>query len=153
MFASVKILAMMFFMYPSVSGGIPSKLIGNWVVETAYNTPGPIGLDNDQEKYIKSLDVVYTSGSFNVCNKMVAVHSVSKTILTEDQFVQTYGFLPRLIGLKGTIVDIILNSSDGTNTCGDFEDPGAHILIGDHEHVVIEVANEYFSLVKRKRIK
>lgn len=151
MLESVKILAMIFAIYSSASGGIPPKLIGRWAVETAYDTPGPMGLDAKQEEFIKSIDIVYTSKSFYVCSKRFAVQSINKISLTRGEFLQTYGFLPRLIGFEGKVTDITLNSSNGIGACGDFEDPGAHIFIAEGDHVVIEVANEYFSLKRRQR--
>ena len=46
---------------------------------------------------------------------------------------------------RGSVVDIQINLYHQTKACGDFADPGTHLLLGDHA-AAIEVGNDYFRL-------
>lgn len=127
---------------------IPSLLFGKWDVGAPYNTPGPIGIDARQEKFIRTLHPSYTTGHLHVCDNDIPIHLVEVKSVTDDEFLQAYGFLPDIIGMKTPISDVRINPSDGMNICGDYEDPGVHVLIGRNQHVVMEVANDYFRLTR-----
>lgn len=133
----------------SSSENIPPPLVGKWVVGSPYDTPGPVGIDASQEKFVRTLRINYTIEHYRVCGKDISIQSISKKSLTDDEFLQAYGFLGRLIGLKSLpITDVTINPPGGMNACGEYENPGSHVLIDSSGHVVIEVANDYFSLEK-----
>lgn len=143
------IIAAIIIMHCSPSDSIPSQLLGKWKIGKSYNTSGPVGINAAQEKYIRSLHLVYSSGSLHVCGKDIPIETTKIQSLTSDQFLQTYGFLPRIIGMEqSNVTDLTINPADGMNACGEFADPGVHVLIGGNGHVVIEVANDYLPLRK-----
>jgi hypothetical protein len=149
MIASVKLIAVVITMlfFPSVS--IPSQLIGKWRIGSPYSTPNPVGINAEQEKHIRSLQLIYSAHGLHVCGKDIPLRTATLRSLTSDQFLQAYGFLPHVIGMEeSTVVDLTINLSDGMNACGNFEDPGVHVLIGSNNHFVIEVANDYLPLKK-----
>lgn len=136
--------------HPSPSEPIPSVLIGKWYVGTPYRTPGPVGINARQEKFIRKLHISYSAGHLRVCGKDIPIQRVQIKHLTSDDLLQTYGFLPHVIGMDAApIIDLIINPSDGMNACGEYQDPGVHVLIGQGGHVVMEVANDYFPLKKQ----
>lgn len=144
---SVKFVLLGIMMLPLPSGSLPSGLLGKWRVGTPYDTPNPVGITAEQEKHIRSVEIVYSPTNLHVCGKDVPIRTVEQKSLTDDQFLQAYGFLPRIIGMEQSpVLDLTINPSDGMNACGDFEDPGVHVLVGRDSHVVIEVANDYLPL-------
>lgn len=152
---NMKILANLMFFMLSVpllaasSENIPPHLVGSWVVGRPYDTPGPVGVDANQEKFIRMLHIVYGTNDLRVCGKDIPVRSISMRPLDGDEFLQTYGFLGHVVGIRSFPVnDITINPSSGMNACGEHQDPGAHVLIDDGGHVVMEVANDYFPLQK-----
>jgi hypothetical protein len=149
---SVKLFALILMMqFASSSANLPA-IIGKWYVGVPYNTPGAIGIDAKQEKFIKTLQIVYTADRLHVCNRDISLHPLTIKALTSDQFLEIYGFLPRLIGMKALpIKDVTINHSRNFDACGDYLNPGAHLLIGRNGHIVIEVANDYFPLKRADR--
>ena len=147
---SSKILLILLVMMPSFSSDkLPVNLIGHWSVGTPYHTPGPIGINAEQEKFIRGLHLVYTPDHLRVCGKQVSVQPVKAESLSNNEFLQAYGFLPHIIGMKSSpITDLTLNASNGMNAFGEYEDPGVHLLLDPSGHVVMEVANDYLPLKK-----
>lgn len=151
----MKILAGIIFfvlampIFASSPENIPSRLVGKWAVGTPYDTPGPVGITASQEKFVRTLRLNYAIGRYRVCGKDMAIQSISKKFLTDDEFLQAYGFLGRVIGMKSMpIIDITINPPGGMYACGEYNNPGSHVLIDGSGHVVIEVANDYFPLEK-----
>lgn len=135
----------------SSSQGLPPTLIGRWSVGKPYNSPGPVGINAEQEKLIRALRLVYTDEHLHVCGKDVSTQPIKIKLFKRDEFLQAYGFLPKVIGMKSSpVTDVTLNPSDGMNACGEYEDPGMHVLMDPNGHVVMEVANDYFPLLKSK---
>jgi hypothetical protein len=151
---TLKLISLVLATHLLPSDTVPSVLIGKWSIGVPYDTPGPIGINAGQEKYIRGLHLSYTPERLRVCGKNVPIQPINMRTFTSDEFLQTYGFLPRVIGLQATpIIDLTLSSSNGITSngmdaCGDYVDPGVHVLIGGNRHVVMEVANEYFPLRK-----
>lgn len=149
---SVKLVALILMMQTASSNAIPPALIGRWDVGKPYNTPGAIGINAKQEKFIRSLQIEYTADYLRVCHKEISLHPVTVKALTDDQFLQENGFLPRFIGMKASPTeDVTINPSGNFYACGDYLNPGAHVLIGRNGHIVIEVANDYFPLKRAGR--
>lgn len=133
----------------SSSENIPSFLASSWGIGIPYDTPGPVGIDANQEGFIRTLRITYTTKHLRVCGKDIPIQSINVKYLTGDKFLQTYGFLSHVIGMNSsTITDVTINPSDGMNACGEYEDPGVHVLIDSSGHVVMEVGNDYFPLKK-----
>lgn len=129
------------------SKNIPASLMGEWVVGTPYSTPGPVGITASQEKFVRTLHIDYATDRYRVCGKSMVALSVGKKSLTDDEFLQAYGFLSGVIGMKSMpITDVTINPQGGMYACGEYNDPGSHALIDGSGHVVIEVANDYFPL-------
>jgi len=128
---------------------MPRELIGRWSVETAYVTPGPTAISAEGENVIRRLHFVHTRDHLQVCGKTIRIQRVETTSLNDDELLQTYGFLPRLIHMKAPMVEVTLNSGQGTKACGEYENLGAHLLFDRSGHLVMEVANSYFSLKKQ----
>ncbi len=125
-------------------------LIGHWQVGAPYETYQSAGLNGDQETYIESLHLEYAKDHLRVCGKEVAIQSIKAEALTEDDFLGRYHFHPDLIGVGASrIVDLNISSSGVSDACGQLGDPGLHVFVGDNKHAVIEVANDYFPLIKR----
>lgn len=142
-------IALMVMMFVVSSGKLPVELLGRWSIGVPYDTPGPIGINAKQEKLIMGLHLVYSADHLHVCGKDVPAQPIEAKLLTSDQFLQAYGFLPHVIGMKSSqITDLTLNPSGGMNACGEYENPGVHVLIDQCGHVVMEVANGYFPLRK-----
>src|SRR5579884_1850018 len=109
---------------------IPVNLLGHWSVGKPYNTPGPVGINAGQEKFIRRLHLVYIDDHLHVCGKEILVQPDSSKSLTENEFIQSYGFLPKIIGMKSSpITDLRLNPSNSMNACGEYQDPGTHLLM------------------------
>ncbi len=146
---SVKLITLAALMFAPSSETIPSLLVGRWYVGAPYNTPGPVGIDPGEERFIRTLRLSYTTEHLRVCGKDIAIKLVKVKSLASDDFLQAYGFLPHVIGMESSpITDVTINPSDGMNACGDYEDPGVHVLIDHNGHAVIEVANDYFPIKK-----
>jgi hypothetical protein len=127
-------------------GSLPSNLLGNWTVGVPFDAGQPVGLDAKQEDKIKALNIRFAPDHIEVCGKSVLIKSIDVDRLTRDEFLRKYNFLPDVIGLKSnSIVEVSINALHSTDACGDFEDPGSHLFIGDR-HVVMEVGNDYFPL-------
>ena len=128
---------------------LPKVILGAWRIGQPFDTPQPAGLTAKQETYIRSLSLRYTTDTLTVCGKKLSIQPIKVKILTDDDFLQSYGFLPKIIGLQGaSITDVSIHSNDMMNACGEYESPGVHLLLGKNGHVVMEVANEYFPLKK-----
>lgn len=132
------------------SPSLPKPMIGEWHVGVAYKTPGPIGIDARQEQKVRSIQITYATNRFLICGKQVQVKGVQIESLSENDFLQKFGFLPRLIGmLPAPVTEINVNSREPAHGCsgeGEWQYVGQHILIGQDGHLVIEVANAYFAL-------
>jgi len=130
---------------------LPTELLGSWRVGAPYDTHQPVGLDASQEKFIRSLRLRYTPDRIEVCGKNITIQSIKLESLTSARFLQRYNLPPDLIGFGASpIVEVSINPPSSMNTCGPYENPGVHAFIGQNKHVVIEVANDYFPLVKMK---
>ena len=124
-------------------------LLGKWQVGTPYETNQSVGLNTNQESYIENLHLEYARDHLRVCGKDIAIQSIKAEALTEDDFVGRYHFHPEAIGVGASnIVEVNISSAD-TAACGEYGDPGLHVFVGDNKHAVIEVANDYFPLIKR----
>jgi len=127
---------------------IPSILMGHWAVGKPYDVGQPIGLNTDQEDNVKGLDISFTQNYVKVCGKTVPIRSANVDDLALGQFLKRYNFAPDRIGLRGSHVTyVFINRLHSTNACGEFEDPGTHLLVSA-ENVVIETGNDYFPLKK-----
>ena len=125
------------------------ELLGHWKVGAPYDTYQPAGLDNSQESYIENLRLEYDKDRLRVCGKDIPIQSIKAEELTEDDFLGRYHFHPALIGVGDSkIVDLSITASDAASICGQYGAPGLHVFVGDNKHAVIEVANDYFPLIK-----
>ena len=148
-FGTAKIFALVLLMPSGSLKQSAPALIGKWVVGTAYDTNQSSGLNTNQESYIESLHLEYAKDHLRVCGKEVAIQTVKAEALTEDDFVGRYHFQPEMIGVGSSgIVEVNISSAD-TAACGEYGDPGVHVFVGDNKHAVIEVANDYFPLVRK----
>ena len=128
---------------------LPSSVLGNWRVGMPYDVGQPIGLNAKQEEQVTRLNIKFAPDSIEVCGKKVLINSMDVDRLTGDGFLTKYNFTANLIGLKGAdVVDIYINKLHSTKACGEFADPGSHLLISDR-HVVMEVGNDYFPLKRQ----
>lgn len=129
---------------------LPSTLLGHWVVGAPYDVKQPIGVNATQEAKLKGLPIVITRDEIAVCGQTVPVKSVAVDVLTPEQFLARYNFTPDRIGLRGPhITDVSLNELHSTNACGEFNDPGTHMLASGNA-TVMEVGNDYFRLRKSR---
>jgi hypothetical protein len=125
------------------------ELIGHWQVGAPYETYQSAGLNNTQESYIESLRLEYDKNRLHVCGKEIPIESVKAEALTEDDFLGRYHFHPQLIGVgDSNIVELSIGAPDATSICGEYGAPGLHVFVGDNKHAVIEVANDYFPLIR-----
>lgn len=147
-YVALRFAALLFFSL-SPSARVPSYLIGEWSVGAPYDTPGPVGIDENQLARIRSFHIKYANDSIQVCGKIVHIESVTSKKLTNNKFLRLYGFFPRIIGFNSSILtEFTVNSDDAFGACGDFENPGFDVFVDDNHHVVIEVANGYFPLMR-----
>jgi hypothetical protein len=124
-------------------------LIGHWSVGAPYETNQAAGLNNTQENYVESLRIEYDKTRLRVCGKDIPIQSIKAESLSEDDFLGRYHFHPTLIGVgDANIIELSIAASDTTAICGDLGAPGLHVFIGDNKHAVIEIANDYFPLVR-----
>ena len=129
-------------------GQLPSSAVGKWTVGKPYDAGQPVGLDAKQEGAIVGLVIKVSPSQITVCGKDVPITSVKVDHLTSSDFLAKYNFTPNLIGLSDVdILDISLNKLHSTKACGEFADPGTHLLISKG-HAVVEVGNDYFHLTK-----
>jgi len=150
-FGSAKVIAFLLATSFVSTDKIPSVLLGNWKIGRPFDAHQPVGLNALQEKYIESLHLRYTPERIQVCGKEIEITSLKSESLTSDAFLEKFGFLPNIIGLKSsTITEVNINLPRSMDACGQYEDPGVHVFIGDGEHIVMEVANDYFPLIKRR---
>lgn len=129
-------------------GQLPSCALGKWTVRKPYDVGQPVGLDAKQEGAIIGLVIKVSPSQLTVCGKDIPITSVKVDHLTSSDFLAKYNFTPNLIGLDdANILDISLNKLHSTKACGEFADPGTHLLISKG-HAVVEVGNDYFHLTK-----
>jgi len=129
-------------------GQLPSSAVGKWTVGKPYDAGQPVGLDAKQEGAIVGLVIKVSPSQITVCGKDVPITSVKVDHLTSSDFLAKYNFTPSLIGLgDSNILDINLNELHSAKACGEFADPGTHLLISKG-HAVVEVGNDYFRLTK-----
>jgi hypothetical protein len=129
-------------------GQLPSSAVGKWTVGKPYDAGQPVGLDAKQEGAIVGLVIKVSPSQIAVCGKDVPITSVKVDHLTSSDFLAKYNFTPNLIRLgDANILDINLNKLHSTKACGEFADPGTHLLISKG-HAVVEVGNDYFRLTK-----
>ncbi len=127
---------------------LPKAILGAWHIGPPSNTPQPVGLTAKQARYIESLRLHYSSETLNVCGKNIPIQPVKIKNLTNDDFLQLYGLLPEEIGLEGaSVAEVSIHANDMMYACGEYESPGVHLFLGQNGHVVMEVANAYFSLI------
>ncbi len=130
-------------------GQLPSSVLGKWTVGKPYDVGQPIGLDAKQERAIVGLVIEVSPSQFAVCGRDIPIKSVDVEDLASSDFLAKYNFTPNLIGFSDAkIIEVNLNKLHSTDACGEFADPGMHLLISKG-HAVVEVANDYFRLVKR----
>jgi hypothetical protein len=133
---------------PSLKQTAPA-LIGHWQVGAPYETNQSAGLNNTQENYIESLHLEYDRNRLRVCGKDVPIQSIKAEALTEEDFLDRYHFHPTLIGVgESNILELSITAPDATPFCGEYGEPGLHVFVGDNKHAVIEVANDYFPLIR-----
>jgi len=126
-------------------GQLPSSAVGKWNVGKPYDVGQPVGLDAKQEGAIVGLVLKVSPSQLAVCGRDVPVTSIKVDHLTSSDFLAKYNFTPNLIRLSNAdILDISLNKLHSTKACGEFADPGTHLLISKG-HAVVEVANDYFT--------
>ena len=148
-FGTAKIFAVVLLMPSGSLKQSAPALIGKWGVGTAYDTNQSSGLNTNQESYIESLRLEYAKDHLRVCGKEISIQAIKAEALTEDDFVGRYHFQPEKIGVGSAgIVEVNISSAD-TAACGEYGDPGVHVFVGDNKHAVIEVANDYFPLVRK----
>jgi len=129
-------------------GQLPSSVLGKWTVGKPYDVGQPVGLDAKQEGAITGLVIRVLPNQLAVCGRDIPIESVNVEHLTSSDFLAKYNFTPNLIGLSdANILDINLNKLHSTRACGEFADPGTHLLISKG-HAVVEVGNDYFRLTK-----
>lgn len=129
-------------------GQLPSSAVGKWTVGKPYDVGQPVGLDAKQEGAMVGLVIKLSPSQLAVCGRDVPITSVKVDHLTSSEFLAKYNFTPNLIGLSDAdILDISLNKLHSTKACGEFADPGTHLLISKG-HAVVEVGNDYFHLTK-----
>ena len=129
-------------------GQLPSSAVGKWTVGKPYDVGQPVGLDAKQEEAITGLIIKVSPSQLAVCSKEIPIKSVDVEHLTDDDFLAKYNFTPNRIGFSdANILDINLNKLRSTNACGEFADPGTHLLISKG-NAVVEVGNDYFHLTK-----
>jgi hypothetical protein len=136
---------------PAAAQKVPPVLIGVWTIGNSYVLGQPIGIDAQQESYIRSLQIGYSADFVRECGAKFAIQSVEIKTWTVEGFGDRYNFLPESIGLKGPhIEDVYINLLEGTKACGEgeFVNPGMHLFIGGNKHIVIEVANDYLPLIR-----
>lgn len=127
---------------------LPASILGKWIVGAPYDAGQPVGLDAKEEDAIIGLVIKVSPSQLAVCGREVPITSVSVAHLTRSGFLAKYNFTPNLIGFSdANILDISLNELHSTKACGEFADPGTHLLVGK-DHAVVEVGNDYFQLVK-----
>ena len=128
--------------------GIPPHLLGRWTVGAPYELGQPSALDAAHGDRIRKLRIGLSKEHIEVCGKVVPVKSVRIETLTQAQFLDRYNFPAKAIGLTGPrVTEIDMNEFASTNACGDFADPGTHLFTSNGK-VVMEVANDYFRLLK-----
>lgn len=136
----------------SAAAGLPSPLVGRWNIGNPFDTPVPVGIDAKEERLILGLRLAYSKDHLHVCGKDVPAEALEAKPLSEDEFLQRYGFLPGVIGLaKATIIDLTLDSLNRANPCGFRgvqEAPGVHVFIDSRGHTVMELGNSYFPMKK-----
>lgn len=126
---------------------LPSA-VGKWIVGKPYDVGQPVGLDAKQEGAIIGLVVKVSPSQLAVCGRDIPITSVNVDHLTSSDFLAKYNFTPNLIGLSDAdILDISLNKLHSTKACGEFADPGTHLLISKGD-AIVEVGNDYFHLTK-----
>jgi hypothetical protein len=128
---------------------LPHIAVGKWTVGKPYVDVGqPIGLDAKQERAIVGLVIKVSPKQIAVCGRDIPITSVEVDHLTTSDFLAKYNFTPDRIGFSdGPLVEISLNKWHSTKACGEFVDPGTHLLISKG-HAVVEVGNDYFRLTK-----
>ena len=145
----IKLLGLGILAFALLAGGqLPSVALGKWTVGKPYDVGQPVGLDMKQEGTIVGLVINVSRSQVAVCGRGVPITSVKVDHLTSSDFLAKYNFTPNLIGLgDANILDISLNNLHSTKACGEFADPGTHLLISKG-HAVVEVGNDYFQLTK-----
>lgn len=129
-------------------GQLPSSVLGKWTVGKPYDVGQPVGLDAKQEGAITGLVIRVSPSQLTVCSKDIPIESVNVEHLRSSDFLAKYNFTPNLIGLNdANILDISLNKLHSTKACGEFADPGTHLLISKG-HAVVELGNDYFRLTR-----
>ena len=130
------------------SSQLPSTVLGRWTVGKPYDVGQPVGLDAKHEDAIIGLVIKVSPRQLAVCGRDIPITSVSVAHLTSSDFLAIYNFTPNRLGLgDADILDINLNDLHTTKACGEFADPGTHLLVSK-DHAVVEVGNDYFNLVK-----
>lgn len=129
-------------------GEIPHSAVGKWIVGKPYDVGQPVGLDAKQERSIIALVIKVSPSKLAVCGREIPIASVTVDHLTGSDFLAKYNFTPNQVGLGGAdILDISINELRSVKACGEFADPGTHLLIG-RGNAVVEVGNDYFHLTK-----
>lgn len=146
---TAKILALVLTVSSASLKQTAPALIGHWQVGAPYETYQAAGLNNTQETYIETLRLEYDKDHLRVCGKDIPIQSIKAEALTEDDFLDRYHFHPDLIGVgQSNIIELSITAPDAAPICGEVGAPGLHVFVGDNKHAVIEVANDYFPLVK-----
>ena len=132
----------------SAEAPLPPIAVGKWTVGKPYDGGQPVGIDAKQEETLVGLVIKISPTRIAVCGKDIPITSVKVDRLTSDDFLAKYGFTPNRIGFSDAgVLDIDLNTFHSTNACGEFADPGTHLL-ANKGHAVVVIANDYFHLTK-----
>jgi hypothetical protein len=128
----------------------PTDIRGSWVLGKPYDLGQPVGLDQQQENEVVGTAIAISRDHIRVCGKQVPINTVALEHLTAAGFLARYNFRPNQLGFaRGLISDVSINRYSSNNACGQFPDPGTHILLGG-SHAVAEVGNDYFVLQRSR---
>lgn len=114
----------------SAESPLPPSVLGKWTVGEHYEVRQPVGLNVKQEGSLIGLVIEVSPNQLAVCGRDIPITSISVVHLTSRDFLAKYNFTPNQIGLgDANILDIDLNKLDTTKACGEFADPGTHLLV------------------------
>jgi hypothetical protein len=66
---AIETIAMVVFAAQALApASLPDVLTGKWRTGAPYNTPGPVGIDERQEKLVRAVNIQYSSRALFVCN-------------------------------------------------------------------------------------
>jgi hypothetical protein len=128
---------------------VPDSLVGRWRIgKPLYDmTPQPIGINAKQEHKLIGTTLELSTNSVSACGASIQITSVEATAYSADEFRQEYRIRPDQIGLVAPLTKYSFLSHRFTALCGS---PEAFEVISDGKNAVLDVANDYFHLIKVK---